>query len=83
MCLGQLREQVLLTLSQLRGLAQRQPSRLAGREAAIVTEKDAVKLRPDRIGMTSVWVAALDFEPEPGYGDALRRRLPPPPRHRD
>ena len=49
-------------------------------EPAIVTEKDAVKLRPDRIGMTNVWVAALDFEPEPGYGDALRRRLPPPRR---
>jgi tetraacyldisaccharide 4'-kinase len=45
---------------------------------AIVTEKDAVKLRPERVEATKVWVAALDFEPEAGYADALRRRLPPP-----
>ena len=46
--------------------------------AAIVTEKDAVKLRPERVGITRVWVAALDFEPEAAYADALRRRLPMP-----
>lgn len=28
----------------------------------IVTEKDAVKLRPERLGTTRVWVATLDFE---------------------
>lgn len=28
----------------------------------IVTEKDAVKLRPERMGTTRVWVATLDFE---------------------
>jgi tetraacyldisaccharide 4'-kinase len=55
------------------------PWRGAGDEA-IVTEKDAVKLRPDRVGITRVWVATLDFEPEAGYADALRRRLPPPRR---
>lgn len=46
--------------------------------AAIVTEKDAVKLKPEDVGSTRVWVAALDFEPEAGYAEALRRRLPPP-----
>jgi tetraacyldisaccharide 4'-kinase len=46
--------------------------------AAIVTEKDAVKLRPEDVGTTRVWVATLDFEPEPAYAQALLRRLPAP-----
>jgi tetraacyldisaccharide 4'-kinase len=41
----------------------------------IVTEKDAVKLRPERTLNTRVWVAPLDFEPEPAFAEALARRL--------
>nr|WP_234413860.1 tetraacyldisaccharide 4'-kinase [Ideonella sp. A 288] len=45
----------------------------------VVTEKDAVKLPPSRAGTTRVWVATLDFEPEPAFGDALRRLMNPTP----
>lgn len=41
----------------------------------IVTEKDAVKLRPTAVGDTKVWVATLDFEPEPAFGDAVNRHM--------
>ena len=37
----------------------------------VVTEKDAVKLPPARRMNTRVWVAALDFEPEPAFESAL------------
>lgn len=49
----------------------------AADEDVIVTEKDAVKLKPERMlsGATRVWVAPLDFEPEPAFADALARRL--------
>jgi len=50
-----------------------------GTPDVIVTEKDAVKLRPERIGTTRVWVAVLDFEPEPAYAHALLALLPPSP----
>jgi tetraacyldisaccharide 4'-kinase len=43
----------------------------------IVTEKDAVKLQPQRAGATRVWVAALDFTLPPGFTDALLQLLPP------
>jgi tetraacyldisaccharide 4'-kinase len=43
----------------------------------IVTEKDAVKLDPERVGATRVWVATLDFEPEPAFYAALSRLLRP------
>ena len=50
----------------------------------IVTEKDAVKLRPDRLpklyGATRVWVAPLDFEPEVAFAAALKRHYPHPPK---
>lgn len=53
----------------------------------LVTEKDAVKLEPPRIARerpdTQVWVAALDFSPEPSFWnelDAALARLPQPPR---
>lgn len=53
----------------------------------LVTEKDAVKLEPQRIAHerpnTQVWVAALDFSPEPSFWnelDAALARLPQPPR---
>ena len=36
-----------------------------GTSDVVVTEKDAVKLAPERRIGARVWVAALDFEPEP------------------
>jgi tetraacyldisaccharide 4'-kinase len=58
-------------------------ARLPWREGTpdvVITEKDAVKLRPDRgFGATRVWVAPLDFQPELAFAAALRRHLPPPP----
>jgi tetraacyldisaccharide 4'-kinase len=44
----------------------------------VITEKDAVKLTPDRRIGARVWVAALDFEPEAGFADALLCLLPRP-----
>jgi tetraacyldisaccharide 4'-kinase len=44
----------------------------AGTPAVVLTEKDAVKLRPDTTGATQVWVARLDFQPEPAFAGALR-----------
>lgn len=51
----------------------------------LVTEKDAVKLEPQRIARerpnTEVWVVALDFSPEPSFWnelDAALSRLPQP-----
>jgi len=41
----------------------------------IVTEKDAVKLRPDREDCARVWVARLDFVPEPAFFTALQALL--------
>jgi tetraacyldisaccharide 4'-kinase len=41
----------------------------------VVSEKDAVKLRPDRLCSTRVWVVPLDFVPEAGFGAELARRL--------
>ena len=45
----------------------------------VVTEKDAVKLRPERMAPTRVWVARLDFELEPAFIAALSRMLPTRP----
>ncbi len=51
----------------------------------IVTEKDAVKLRPGTLpglaGATRVWVAPLDFEPEVAFAAALKRHYPNPPKY--
>ena len=44
----------------------------------LVTEKDAVKLPPERVGATRVWVVALDFALPPEFTAALRQRLPDP-----
>ncbi|HEX5684257.1 MAG TPA: tetraacyldisaccharide 4'-kinase [Ideonella sp.] len=41
----------------------------------LVTEKDAVKLRPDQVGATRVWVVALDFALPPDFTEALQQRL--------
>ena len=42
----------------------------------IVTEKDAVKLGPERIGSTQVWVAPLDFALDAAFETALLALLP-------
>ncbi|HEY8707331.1 MAG TPA: tetraacyldisaccharide 4'-kinase [Burkholderiaceae bacterium] len=48
----------------------------------VVTEKDAIKLRADRIGATRVWVAPLDFSFDAAFEAALIALLPlPGPRH--
>jgi tetraacyldisaccharide 4'-kinase len=44
----------------------------------IVTEKDAVKLPPERAGAARVWVAALDVVPEPAFEAQLLRLLEGP-----
>jgi tetraacyldisaccharide 4'-kinase len=47
----------------------------------LLTEKDAVKLRPGATGDTRVWVVPLDFRLPPALTDALRAalgRTPPP-----
>lgn len=49
----------------------------AGTADVIVTEKDAVKLRPDACTGTRVWVATLDFALGPDFEAALIRLLPP------
>jgi len=41
----------------------------------LITEKDAVKLRPDQLGKTQAWVVALDFQPDPDFVQALRARV--------
>ena len=50
-----------------------------GTAHVVVTEKDAVKLDPERIQRerpgTTVWVAALHFEPDPDFWAELDRRL--------
>jgi len=52
-------------------------------EHVIVTEKDAVKLRPElwaqADSQTRIWVAPLDFECDAPFHAALRLLLPPPP----
>jgi tetraacyldisaccharide 4'-kinase len=48
----------------------------------VVTEKDAVKLDPQRVGHTRVWVAALDLRTDPAFAAELAALLPPP-RRRD
>jgi tetraacyldisaccharide 4'-kinase len=52
-----------------------------GTPDAIVTEKDAVKLDPQRIGSTRVWVAPLDFSTGAAFDAALLHLLPPPTSH--
>jgi tetraacyldisaccharide 4'-kinase len=48
----------------------------------VLTEKDAIKLDPQRCGATRIWVAPLDFELDAAFEAALLTLLPPPgPRH--
>ena len=44
----------------------------------VLTEKDAIKLRPDRVGTTRVWVAPLDFDLDAAFEAALIALLPRP-----
>lgn len=41
----------------------------------VLTEKDAVKLTPGRVGELPVWVVALDFSPGAGFEAALDNQL--------
>ena len=49
-----------------------------GASDVVITEKDAIKISPDRRIGTRVWVAALDFRPEAAFDEALLALLPPP-----
>jgi len=44
----------------------------------VLTEKDAVKVRPERVGDVRVWVAPLDFVLDVQVGATLAQWLPPP-----
>ena len=48
----------------------------------LVTEKDAVKLAPERCVGARVWVVALDFEPDADFTTRLLALLPPRPDRR-
>jgi tetraacyldisaccharide 4'-kinase len=48
-------------------------------EDVVVTEKDATKLDPARMGATRVWVAPLDFDPGSAFEAELLALLPSPP----
>jgi tetraacyldisaccharide 4'-kinase len=50
----------------------------ADAQDVIVTEKDAVKLKPERMGRTRVWVAPLNFALHPASNAALLALLAPP-----
>jgi len=47
----------------------------AGTAGVLLTEKDAVKLSPERTGTTPVWVVTLDFQLGPGFEAALDLQL--------
>lgn len=47
----------------------------AGVAGIVLTEKDAVKLPPERVGALPVWVVALDFSPGAGFAAALDQQL--------
>ncbi len=46
-----------------------------GVAGVVLTEKDAVKLPPGRVGTLPVWVVALDFSPGAGFEAALDAQL--------
>jgi tetraacyldisaccharide 4'-kinase len=41
----------------------------------LITEKDAVKLSPERLGATRAWVVTLDFRPDESFERALLQEL--------
>ena len=54
----------------------------AGTANVVVTEKDAVKLRPEAAAGARVWVATLDFALGPAFEAEFLRLLPPRPQAR-
>jgi len=50
-----------------------------GTTDVVLTEKDAVKIDPGRVGTLRVWVAALDFGIDPDFESALMALLPGAP----
>jgi tetraacyldisaccharide 4'-kinase len=50
-----------------------------GTADVVLTEKDAIKLTPQRCAGTRVWVVALDFALPDGFVAALARLLPASP----
>jgi tetraacyldisaccharide 4'-kinase len=50
----------------------------SGTSDVVITEKDAVKIRTERVAPRRVWVVALDFRPEAAFVEQLLKRLPPP-----
>lgn len=49
----------------------------AGFTDVVITEKDAVKIRPERAGAARLWVAALDFALPAAFEQELLALLPP------
>ncbi len=49
----------------------------AGTTDVVLTEKDAVKIRPERAGAVRIWVAALDFTLCAAFEQELLALLPP------
>ncbi|MCE9657817.1 MAG: tetraacyldisaccharide 4'-kinase [Burkholderiales bacterium] len=45
----------------------------------VISEKDAVKIDPTQRFGSRIWVATLDFSPEPAFEQALLALLPPAP----
>lgn len=54
----------------------------AGTTEIVLTEKDAVKIRPERVAGLRVWVAALDFGFDAAFERELLALLPPRPTFR-
>jgi len=48
-----------------------------GTPDVVLTEKDAIKIDPDRVRETRIWVVALDFQPEPAFARDLLHALRP------
>ena len=48
-----------------------------GTPDVVLTEKDAIKIDPERVVGTRVWVVALDFQPEPAFERDLLQALQP------
>jgi tetraacyldisaccharide 4'-kinase len=80
-----------LTLASTRPLPDHDPFDTLpwppGTPDVVITEKDAVKLSPERLpdsgspGATRVWVAPLDLEPEVAFAAELKRHFPHPPKY--
>lgn len=55
--------------------ARLDPLPWARTDEVLITEKDAVKLRPEALQGCRIWVVALDFRPEPAFEEALQHEL--------